>query len=115
MSNIKEQTRLRRKARIRAKIRGTEKRPRLVVFRSLGNNYASLIDDDSNKVIATCSDLKDSGKETKTEKAKKVGIEIAKKASENKITEVVFDRNGYKYHGRIKALAEGAREGGIKF
>jgi len=115
MSTRKEQLRTRRKARIRAKINGTAKRPRLVVFRSLSNNYAQLINDEDGKVIAESSDLKAKGKGTKTERAKQVGTEIAKKAQEKKVKEVVFDRNGYKYHGRVKALADGAREGGLKF
>lgn len=114
MPTKKELTRTRRKARIRSKINGTSQRPRLVVFRSLNNNYAQLIDDTQGKVLASASDIKEK-KGTKTERAKKVGEEIAKKAQESKITEVVFDRNGYQYHGRVKALAEAAREGGLKF
>ena len=101
--------------RIRAKVEGTTARPRLVVFRSLKNNYAQLIDDSRRITIASASDMKMKGKGTKTEKAKKVGLEIARLGIEKKITECVFDRCGYKYHGRIKALAEGAREGGLKF
>lgn len=114
MSNEKYISRKRRHARVRSKLSGEEKRPRLVVFRSLKNIYAQLIDDKNGKVLAGASDLKDT-KGTKTERAKKVGINIAELAKEKKIESVVFDRNGYKYHGRVKALAEGAREGGLKF
>ncbi len=114
MANEKYIARKRRHNRVRSKISGEEKRPRLVVFRSLKNIYAQLVDDKNGKVIAGTSDIKES-KGTKTERGKKVGIEIAKLAKEKKIETVVFDRNGYKYHGRVKALAEGAREGGLKF
>ena len=95
-------------------MQGTAARPRLVVFRSLLHTYAQLVDDESGKTLVACSDIKEKGKGTKVEKAKKIGTDIAKKALEKKITEVVFDRNGYKYHGRTKAVAEGAREGGLK-
>ncbi len=115
MPTTKELTRQRRKARIRSKINGTSERPRLVVFRSLNNNYAQLVDDTKGIVIAEASDIKAKSKGTKTERAKIVGEEIAKKGQEKKITTVVFDRNGYQYHGRVKALADAAREGGLKF
>lgn len=115
MSNKKYQLRKRRHGRVRSKIAGTASRPRLVVFRSLTGNYAQIIDDDKGIILTSASDLKNKAKGTKVEKAKEVGAEIAKKAQEQKITEVVFDRNGYKYHGRVKAVAEGAREGGLKF
>ncbi len=101
--------------RIRAKINGTSEKPRLVVYRSLNNHYAQLVDDVKHVTIVSCSDLKMKDKGTKTERAKKVGMELAKMAQEKKITVCVFDRNGYKYHGRVKAIAEGAREGGLKF
>jgi len=114
MLTKKEELRKRRHHRIRAKISGTLAKPRLVVFRSLTNNYAQVVDDTTGKILASCSDMK-AKTGTKVEKAKVVGAEIAKKAQELKITEVVFDRNGYKYHGRVKALADGAREGGLKF
>lgn len=115
MTNIKEINREKRHARIRSKVNGSAKRPRLLVRRSLTNNYAQLIDDESGKVLCGLSDMKIKAKGTKSEKAKQLGLEIAKKAQELKITEVVFDRNGYKYHGRVKAIADGAREGGLKF
>ena len=115
MPTPKDTLRKRRQIRIRSKIKGTASRPRLVVFRSLLHTYAQLIDDKNNKTLTKSSDIKEKGKGTKSEKAKKVGLELAKKAQEKKIKEVVFDRNGYKYHGRTKAVAEGAREGGLKF
>jgi large subunit ribosomal protein L18 len=109
----KDILRKRRHTKIRAKLSGTATRPRLVVFRSLNTTYAHLIDDEASKTLITVSDLKKKGE--KSENAKAVGEEIAKKALELKVKECVFDRNGYKYHGRVKALAEGAREGGLKF
>lgn len=111
----KQDPRKRRHIRIRARISGTAARPRLVVFRSLKRNYAQLVDDKAKKVITAASDSAFEKKGTKTERAKKVGAEIAKKALEKGVKACVFDRNGYKYHGRVKALADGAREGGLKF
>ncbi len=103
-----------RKARVRAKIVGTEARPRLSVFKSSVHIYGQLIDDEKGKTLVAMSDLKiKEGK--KSEKATKVGEELAKKAISKKIKKVTFDRNGFKYHGRIKALAEGARKGGLEF
>lgn len=114
MLSKKTQARKNRHRRVKAKLFGTASRPRLVVSRSLNDIYAQLIDDESHKTIMSLSTLKvKSG--TKTEKAKTMGIELAKKAMEAKIAEIVFDRAGFKYHGRVKALAEGAREGGLKF
>lgn len=105
-----------RKRRIRAKITGSHENPRLNVYRSLGNNYAQLIDDAQGVTLISVSDLKDASiKGTRTEKAKQVGLKLAALAKEKKIAACTFDRNGYKYHGRVKALAEGAREGGLKF
>jgi large subunit ribosomal protein L18 len=100
---------------------GDKDRPRLVVFRSLNNIYGQIVDDSVQKTIIGASskskeiqsDLKKS--KSKTEKSKVVGALIAKKAKDKKIKKVVFDRNGYAYHGRVKALAEGAREGGLEF
>lgn len=115
MTSTKSQLRERRKGRIRAKINGSSERPRLVVFRSLNHIYAQLVNDESGKVIASASDMKAKGKGTKTDRAKAVGEEIASKAKEHKINLVVFDRNGFKYHGRVKAVAEAAREGGLQF
>jgi len=113
MSSQKYETRKKRHNRVRSKIKGTAARPRLVVFRSLLHIYAQLINDEEGKTICLATDQKEK-KGTKLEKAKAVGADIAKKAKENNINSVVFDRNGYKYHGRIKALAEAAREGGLK-
>lgn len=114
MSSQKEQHRNRRHIRVRAKISGTDKKPRLSVYRSNSAIYAQLIDDLSGKVLAASSSLK-MKKGKGAENAKQVGIEIAKLATGKKISECVFDRGGYLYHGQVKALAEGAREGGLKF
>lgn len=103
-----------RHARIRKTIKGSDARPRLSVYRSLKAIHAQLIDDDACKTLLSESSLKIK-KGTKTEKAKLLGLALAAKAKEKGIKEVVFDRSGYKYHGRVKALAEGAREGGLKF
>jgi large subunit ribosomal protein L18 len=112
--SIERNKRVKRHKRIRARMYGTAKRPRLCVFRSNQHIYAQLIDDDKAKVMASAGDL-DIKKGQKSEKAKEVGKLIAKKAQEKKIDTVVFDRSGFPYHGRIKALADGAREGGLKF
>jgi large subunit ribosomal protein L18 len=111
----KATTRARRHNRIRAKVNGTGERPRLVVYKSLNFNYAQLIDDKTGKTICQASDIKVKGKGNKTDKAKKVGLELAQIAKEKKIDSCVFDRNGFKYIGRVRAIAEGAREGGLKF
>ena len=106
-----------RHKRVRAKISGTPQRPRLNVFRSTKHIYAQIIDDVNGVTLAAASSLsKDfEGDGGNVEGAKKVGELVAKHAIEKGITEVVFDRGGYIYHGRIKELAEGAREGGLKF
>ena len=112
----KQQRRLRRHKKIRAKIRGVSSLPRLCVFKSTKHIYAQLIDDDKGKTLLSTSDLElKKDKRKKIDTAKEVGKLIAKKAQELKIETVVFDRGGYRYHGRIKAVAEGAREGGLKF
>jgi len=105
-----------RKRRVR--VYGTKERPRLSPFRSNKHIYAQLIDDQRGITLASCSDLelkKLDKKLTKTEIAKEVGIALAKKAKAKKIKAIVFDRNGYRFHGRVKALADGARAGGLKF
>ena len=114
--NTKAQ-RLKRHKRVRSKISGTPERPRLNVFRSETNIYAQIIDDVAGKTLAAASSLeKDFTCEgTKTDAAKKVGQMIAERAKAAGITTVVFDRGGYVYHGRVQALAEGAREGGLEF
>ena len=109
-----------RKARIRRKVSGTPERPRLTVYKSLKHMYAQLVDDVSGKtlvsVATTSKALKDEVKEDdKTSAAKKVGAALAKAAKEKGIEAVVFDRNGFDYHGRIQAVAAAAREAGLKF
>ncbi|MDE6832702.1 MAG: 50S ribosomal protein L18 [Ruminococcus sp.] len=109
--------RLKRHRRVRAKISGTAERPRLNVFRSSKHIYAQLIDDVNGVTLASASSM-DKGFEGNggnIEAARKVGAMIAKNATDKGITEVVFDRGGYLYHGRVKELAEGARENGLKF
>ncbi|HIW72877.1 MAG TPA: 50S ribosomal protein L18 [Firmicutes bacterium] len=109
--------RLRRHTRVRGKVSGTAERPRLSVYRSLNHIYAQVIDDVKGVTLAAASSVeKDFGMAGgNKEAAKKVGELIAKRAAEKGITDVVFDRGGYIYHGRVKELAEGAREGGLKF
>jgi len=111
------EARVKRHARIRKKISGTAETPRLNVFRSNANIYAQIIDDAGGRTIAAASTLeKDfAGGGTKKEQAKKVGIAVAKKAAAAGVKQVVFDRGGYQYHGRVKELADGAREGGLEF
>ena len=111
------QARLRRHTRVRGKITGTVQRPRLNVYRSLNHIYAQIIDDVKGVTLVAASSVeKDFGMAGgNKEAAKKVGELIAKRAAEKGITEVVFDRGGYVDHGRVKELAEGAREGGLKF
>jgi large subunit ribosomal protein L18 len=112
----KNEARLRRHRRVRGKISGTAARPRLDVFRSAKHIYAQLIDDEAGVTLAAASTLdKDfSGYGGNVDAATQVGKNIAKKALEKGISEVVFDRGGFVYHGRVKAVAEGAREGGLK-
>ncbi|HUC94877.1 MAG TPA: 50S ribosomal protein L18 [Candidatus Saccharimonadales bacterium] len=106
-----------RKRRVRAKIIGNAARPRLSVFRSNTHIYGQIINDEDGKTLISYSDLKikKEAKMTKTMIASQVGEEIAKKAIAKKIKTVVFDRNGFMYHGRVKAIAEGARKGGLVF
>ena len=115
--SVKTLKRIRRHTKIRKDIHGTKDRPRLCVFRSNQHIYAQLINDEAAKVLMSVSDkdLKAKKGEKKIDMAKEVGKLIAKKAIENKIEKVVFDRGGFIFHGRIKSLAEGAREGGLKF
>ncbi len=117
-TNKKIDRRTKIKYRVRKKVRGTTEKPRLSVFRSNKAIYAQVIDDLEGKTLAAASsNAKDIGedKKTKAEKAREVGKLIAERAKEAGIAEIVFDRNGYLYHGRVKSLAEGAREGGLKF
>jgi large subunit ribosomal protein L18 len=117
MSNVKLNRRARIKKRIRKNISGTNSRPRLTVFRSNKQIYAQVIDDIKGVTLVSAASLKDDStqKVSKLEQAKLIGKQIAEKASEAGIVEVVFDRNGYLFHGRVKALADSARESGLKF
>ena len=116
----KNADRLKRHERVRNKVSGTPERPRLSVYRSLNHIYAQVIDDVAGKTLVSCSTMDktiaDTIKDlTKTEAAKVVGQEVAKRALANGITEVVFDRGGYIYMGRVQSVADGAREAGLKF
>ena len=113
----KNAQRLKRHARVRAKISGTTERPRLAVYRSNANIYAQIIDDVKGVTLCSASSIEKDfeGIGSNKEAAKKVGAKIAEKALAAGITEVVFDRGGYIYHGRVSELAAGAREGGLKF
>lgn len=120
MSVKSNQARKRRQRRVRMKIAGTPARPRLNVFRSLEHIYAQVIDDEAGRTLAAASTIdKQLGPQlagkTKKEQATLVGKAVAERAREQGIDRVVFDRGGYLYHGRIKALADGAREGGLQF
>lgn len=115
--SVKQKKRIRRHKKIRKILYGTSSRPRLCVFRSNQHIYAQLIDDDKAKVLFSVStkNIKPKKGDKKIDLAKEVGKSIAKKAMENKIENVIFDRGGILFHGRVKALADGAREGGLKF
>ena len=115
MAVNKELRRLRIKRGIRNKISGTSVRPRLSVFRSNKNIYAQIIDDQAGKTLVSVSSGKVAQSESKVQVSLETGKELARMAMEKGITEVVFDRSGYLYHGRVKSLAEGAREAGLKF
>ncbi len=116
----RNEMRKRRHRRVRKKVHGTPERPRLNVFRSLNHIYAQIIDDEAGVTLVSAStidrELRPKMKGlTKTEQARLVGLAVAQRALAKGITKVVFDRGGYKYIGRVKALAEGAREGGLQF
>jgi large subunit ribosomal protein L18 len=122
MANKKTRSvaRIRRHVRIRKQISGTAERPRLNVFRSLKDIYAQVIDDEQGHTLVSASSIDQElrakmGGKTKTEQANLVGKAVAERAKENGIETVVFDRGGYRYIGRVKALADGAREGGLRF
>ena len=109
-------TRMKNKSRIRKKVQGTAERPRLCVYRSGRNMYAQVVDDVKMHTIIGTSTLKlNLQKKSSCEAAKALGAEVAKLAKEKKINNVVFDRSGYVYHGRVKAVADGAREAGLNF
>jgi large subunit ribosomal protein L18 len=116
----REELRRRRHSRLRAKLAGTAQRPRLNVYRSLANIYAQVIDDATGHTLVSASTIDpevvaQTGDKTKSESAKIVGQVVAQRAKAAGITSVVFDRGGYKYHGRVKSLADGAREAGLEF
>jgi len=117
MTRLKEKNRkrVRRAHRVRAKIHGTAQRPRLSVFRSLKHISAQLIDDDKGETLAAASDLDINKKSASIDFAKAVGAKLAAVALKKNIKAVVFDRGSYAYHGKVKAVAEGARSGGLKF
>lgn len=110
----KELNRLKKKLRVRRKIEGSTERPRLSIFRSTRNFVAQIIDDSTGRTLVAASTLK-TEKGANKESAKELGQQIAELALKAKIEQVVFDRNGYLYHGKIKAFADGAREAGLKF
>jgi large subunit ribosomal protein L18 len=110
----REEKRYRRHLRVRKKVTGTADRPRLVIFRSLKHISAQLVDDVAGRTLMTVSST-DLSEGKKTEKSKEVGKRLASRAKDSGVTKVVFDRAGYKYHGRVKAVADGAREGGLEF
>jgi large subunit ribosomal protein L18 len=119
-TNAKADSRMRRKSRIRKKVGGTQERPRLSVFRSARHIYAQIIDDRNGRTLASASSLEKSLVEAvvdkkKVEKAAMVGKLLAERAQAKGIDKVVFDRNGFLYHGRVKAVSDGAREAGLKF
>lgn len=112
---LKIAKRIRRHNRVRATVIGSAERPRLAIFRANSNTYAQIIDDQAHKTLVSVSSLNTKFTGKKTEQASQIGSLLAQKALEQKIIQVVFDRGGYKYHGRVKALAEAAREAGLKF
>ena len=112
-TNTRASLRTRRHFRVRKKVNGTSERPRLVIYRSLKHIYAQLVDDVAQRTLMTVTDAGLEGK--RVAKSAEVGKRIAQKAKEAGVTKVVFDRGGYKYHGRVKAVADGAREGGLEF
>ncbi|PWB38414.1 MAG: 50S ribosomal protein L18 [Parcubacteria group bacterium] len=114
-NKVKKEKYLRRQHRTRFKISGTALKPRVSVFRSLSHIKVQAIDDVSGRTLASVSDQEIKAKGHKTDKALSVGVAFGKKLSDQNITAIIFDRGAYKYHGRVKALAEGIRQAGIKF
>ena len=114
-ARAKREARLRRHRRVRRRVTGTSERPRLAVFRSNRHIYAQIIDDMNGRTVASAGSLGLDGDDDKTEEAKRVGAELARRAKQAGISTVVFDRGGYQYHGRVQALAEAVREGGLDF
>jgi large subunit ribosomal protein L18 len=120
MAKTKEESRAKRKLSIRKRVNGTPERPRMSVFRSLKHIYVQVVDDQTHKTLVATSTLDEAvkgelGGLKKKDRAKKIGAAIAKRCLEKGISQVVFDRNGFIYHGRVSALADGAREAGLKF
>jgi large subunit ribosomal protein L18 len=120
MARTKREFRNRRKTWIRSKVKGTPERPRLSVFRSARHIYAQVIDDETHRVLAATSTMSKGAKDEfagtpKGAQAEKIGTKIAERCKTQGIAQVVFDRNGYKYHGRVKALADAARKAGLSF
>jgi large subunit ribosomal protein L18 len=120
MANTKEQARKRRKISIRRRVKGSSEQPRLTVFRSSRHIYAQVIDDEANKVLASASTMGKAEREettglNKMDQAKKIGTTVAQRCKATGVEKVVFDRNGYRYHGRVVALATAARKAGLKF
>lgn len=118
--NETQEARVRRHIRVRKTVVGTTERPRMNVFRSLNNIYAQIVDDSRGQTLVAVSSIdpalrSDLADKTKTQQAAQVGLALARRAIEAGIQQVVFDRGGYKYHGRVKALADASREGGLKF
>jgi large subunit ribosomal protein L18 len=114
-ARAKRQGRLRRHTRVRRRVVGTAERPRLAVFRSNRHIYAQLIDDAAGRTVAAAGSVALAGDGDKKAAARRVGSELAERAKASGVTSVVFDRGGYQYHGRVKALADAAREGGLDF
>jgi large subunit ribosomal protein L18 len=114
-ARAKREARLRRHNRVRRRVVGTGERPRLAVFRSNRHIYAQIIDDTAGRTLAAATSMALPGEGGKREDAKRVGAELARRARQAGVTAVVFDRGGYRYHGRVQALAEAAREGGLDF
>lgn len=120
MKNIIRLNRIKRHARVRAKVKGTKVCPRLSIFRSINHIYAQLVDDENSKTLVQFSDLTKKGVKTKDKnngvtKAKNVGKILGQEITKKGFSRIVFDRGGYKYHGRVQALADGLRESGVKF
>lgn len=116
----KDEIRQRVHVRIRSKVRGTKERPRLAVYRSLGHIYAQVIDDNEGKTLAAASSVEKAGEKSSRKggnvaSAKEIGKRVAERAKDKGVNKVVFDRGGYLYHGRVKALADAAREAGLEF
>jgi large subunit ribosomal protein L18 len=114
-TNVKQQGRIRRHRRVRKKIVGTPERPRLAIYRSNRHIYAQVIDDVAGRTVAAASTLGEGAKGDPKEQAKAVGKAVASAAKDAGISTVTFDRGGFRYHGRVQAVAEGAREGGLEF